>query len=200
MKIFFLLIIAGLLANNTNGQLSFSSVNCKLTIIKRNNLTELRCTTSAMSAKFKLKHELTAYIENNFVRADDQTIQITPLKFRGYKTDIFKQNLNSQKALLEKYSEYELLHFKEDLNVSIANANNQWVIIKSRGWYIWYFRVEKAPATVAVDKLTQIQLFASTILGDNILTINAPILNDGDFTKAGGIVNEMMETLTTSKK
>lgn len=51
-----------------------------------------------------------------------------------------------------------------------------------------------------VNKPTKIQLFASTITGDNVLTINAPIQSDAGFNKTGLIVNEMMETLTVVKK
>jgi hypothetical protein len=79
----------------------------------------------------------------------------------------------------------------------MTNSSNQWVMIKAKGWFIWYFRVDNTPAKV--DTQTKIQLFASTVIGDHILTINAPIFSDGDFDKAGLIVNDMMETLTLAK-
>jgi hypothetical protein len=149
--------------------------------------------SSTMTVKFQLKRSVTILPQNNFATIDGQAIQIIPIKFNGYKTGI-----NNQKPLLEAYSKYELAYFKNDLGVDLANTHSQLVVINSKGWFIWYFRVNNAPAQV--DKQTKIQLFASTIIGDNILTINVPILADEDFTKAGLIVNEMMETLAIAKQ
>lgn len=193
MRTFLLIILAGLLFTNSNGQTSFSTIESKLTTIKHDDLTELICSSSTISVKFQLKHNLAVSPQNNLVTVDDQTIQITPLNFSGYKKDI-----NSQKAFLETYSKYELEYFKNDLHVEPINPNNQWVLIKSKEWLIWYFRVGNSP--IQVDKQMKIQLFASTIIGDKILTINAPILTDDSFNKAGLIVNEMMETLTIIKQ
>ncbi|TFF37545.1 hypothetical protein [Mucilaginibacter psychrotolerans] len=48
--------------------------------------------------------------------------------------------------------------------------------------------------------LTKIQLTADSIIGSNVLTINAPIFADEDFTKTGLIVNDMMQTFGMSEQ
>jgi hypothetical protein len=199
MRLFLLLILTELFVINATGQISFSPVDSnKLKIIKNNDSTELICSSSTMAVKFQLKRNVTVLSQNNFVTIDSQTIQIIPLKFSGYKKETNGENINNQKQLLDTYSKYELEYFKNNLGIDVINPNSQWVVTKSNGWYIWYFRVGNIPTRV--DNQTKIQLFASTIIGDKILTINAPILTDGDFTKAGLIVNEMMEALTITKQ
>lgn len=198
MRIFLIIIIAGLFATNkVEGQISYSPVESKLLISKSGDLTELVCSSATILVKFELKHAL-AIQSQNILSVDDQTIQVTPLKVSGYRNATDLQNINSQKNVLQAYAEYELDYFKNDLHTELINPNNQWVITKSKGWFIWYFKVGSVPVNVA--KQVKIQLFASTIVGDNILTINAPIFTESDFTKAGLIVNEMMETLTILKQ
>ncbi len=151
-----------------------------------------------MSVKFQLKRNVILLQQNNFVTVDSQTIQIIPLKFSGYKKGTNEQGINSEKQLLEAYSKYELEYFENELDIDVVNPNSQWVVTKSKGWFVWYFRVGNIPAQV--DKQTTIQLFASTVIGDKILTVNAPIQSDGDFNKAALIVNEMMESLNITKQ
>jgi len=131
------------------------------------------------------------------VTIDEQTIQIIPLKLEGNQNQSKEIKLDGQKELLESYMKYELNYFTDELGVEVINPNNQWVIIKSKGWFIWYFRV--GPQQTNLEKQTQIQLFASTVIKDNILTINAPIMSDGEFRKAGLIMNEMMESSVITK-
>ena len=198
MRTFLLLILTGFFAINVSGQVSFSSVDSKLKTQKVNDLTELICTSPTISIEFQLKHNVVITQHKNFVTVDSQVIQIIPLKYSNNKTDSFEQNINYQKQLLDAYSKYEIDYFKNELGVTVINLNSQWVVTKSKGWFIWYFKVGNIPEQVY--KKTRIQLFASTFIGDNILIINAPIFTDGDFTKAGLIVNDMMETLTILKQ
>ena len=198
MKAFLLTILTGFFVDNLSGQILFLTVDSKLKTVKINNATELICSNSTMSIKFQLNRNVIVTQQNNFVTIDSQAIQITPLKFTGYKKDSTNLSMSDQKQLLDNYSKYELDYFTNELNIEVINPNNQWVVTKSKGWFIWYFRVGSAP--IEVYKQTQIQLFASTVIGNKVLTINAPILSDSDFRKAGLIVNEMMETLTVSKK
>jgi hypothetical protein len=133
-------------------------------------------------------------VEGNFAFVDSQAIQISPLTIKGLKKETAKLTNTEQKQLLSDYSKYELDYFTKELKIEVINPHNQWVAIKSRYWFIWYFRVGKQP--VEIETKTSIQLFASTIVSGKVLNINAPILEDGDFSKAGQIVNEMMESLT----
>ena len=132
------------------------------------------------------------------VAIDNQTIQIVLLEFEGYNKQTNGNNYNNQKQLLGTYLQYELKYFANDLGVEVIKPNSQWVMINSKGWYIWYFRVGSIPRQVVNQ--TKIQLFASTVIGNKILTINAPILADTDFSKASLIVNEMMEKFILTSK
>ena len=192
-RIFFLIILIGLFTVNVKGQVSFSPVDSKLQ--KSNN--DLVFSTSTTTVKFPLKRQVTVLPQNNFVTVDSQTIQIMSLRFDGYKKKTNGENFDNQKELLVTYSKHELDYFT-DLGIEIINPNKQWVVTKSKGWFIWYFKAGKVPTQV--DMQTQIQLFSTTIIGDKIFIINAPILTSGDFSKVALIVNEMMETLTITKQ
>jgi hypothetical protein len=193
-RTFFLIILLGLFTGTVNGQVSFSSVDSKLQ--KTNN--ELIYSNSTTTIKFPLKRQLIVSPQNNFVTIDSQTIQIMALKFTGYKKDTKGDNLNTHKELLDTYSKYELEYFRGDLGVEVINPNSQWVMTKSKGWFIWYFKVGKVPTQVETQ--TDIQLFATTVIGDQILIINAPIMTGGDFSKAAHIVNEFMEAMSITKQ
>jgi hypothetical protein len=189
-RTFFLILLILLFTGNVKGQVSFSPVDGKLQI--SNN--ELIYSSSLTTFKFPLKRQVTVSPQNNFVTIDNQIIQIITLKFDGYKKNTKDENLNNQKELLDAYSKYELEYFKSDLGVEIINPNSQWVVTKSKGWFIWYFKLGKVPNKV--DPQTEIQLFATSVIRDKVLIINAPIMTGGDFSKAALIVNEFMETLT----
>lgn len=183
-----------LFTGNVKGQVSFSPIDSKLQI--SNN--ELIYSSSLTTVKFPLKRQVTVSPQNNFVTIDSQIIQIITLKFDGYKKDTNEENLNNQKELLDAYSNYEMEYFKSDLGVEIINPNSQWVVTKSKGWFIWYFKIGKVPTQV--DHQTEIQLFATSVIGDKVLIINAPIMTGGDFSKAALIVNEFMEALTIKEQ
>ncbi len=193
-RTFFLIILLGLFTRTVNGQVSFSTVDGKLQ--KINN--ELIYSNSTTSIKFPIKRQVTVSPQNNFVTIDNQTIQIMALKFSGYKKDTKGENLSNQTELLDTYSKYELEYFKSDLGVEVINPNSQWVMTRLKGWFIWYFKVGKVPTQV--DTQTDIQLFATTVIGDKILIINAPIMIGGDFSKAALIVNEFMEAMSIAKQ
>ena len=124
---------------------------------------------------------------------DSQTIQITPLKIGGLNFDSLRKDINKQKTLLTEYSKYEMDYYKNELGLELISPNSQWIISKTKGWKIWYFKV--GYSDIQVDKKVAIQLFASTIINDKIVTINAPIFIDEDFKKAAYIVNEFIESL-----
>jgi hypothetical protein len=192
---FNIIILFGLFTENVAGQITFVPVETKLQLQEGNN--ELTCLCSSMTVKFPLKREVKVLTQANFVKTDNQTIQIISLKYDGYNKDTKEENLNNQKELLDIYSKYELEYFKNELGVEVVNHNSQWVVTKSKGWFIWYFKVGKVPTQADIQ--TEIQLFATTIIRNKILIINAPILTGGDFSKAALIVNDMMESMIISK-
>jgi hypothetical protein len=190
----YLILLIGFFTGNVKGQVSFSPVVSKLQKIKN----ELIYSSFSTTFKFPLKRQVSISPQNNFVTIDSQILQIMTLKFDGYKKDTKGENLNNQKELLASYSNNELEYFKSDLSVEVINPRSQWVLTKSKGWYIWYFKVGKVP--IQLDTQTEIQLFATTVIGDRILIINAPIIIGGDFSKAALIVNEFMEALIITKQ
>lgn len=193
-RAFFLIILIGLYTGYVEGQVSFSPVESKL----QKNDNEITYSDSSMTIIFPLKRQVTVSNQNNIVMIDNQPIQIIALEYSGYKNDTLKEDLTIQKELLDTYSQYELEYFKSYLGIEVINPNKQWVMSKSKGWFIWYFKVGKVPTQVETQ--TGIQLFATTVIGDKILIINAPIMTGGDFSKAALIVNEFMEALTIKKQ
>ena len=179
--------------NNISGQITFSNINVNLKIGQSNKLTQLTCSNTTLSYKFELNHTVTMMQNKNFVKIDSQLIQITPLQVGGYEKSPGTLDTAQQRQFLENYAQYELDYMKNELKVEIINLNSQWVISKSRGWFIWYFRPKLS--LPELNKQTEIQLFASTILGDKILTINAPMQTGDNFGKAAYIVNDLMESL-----
>ncbi len=194
IRTYYLILLIGFFTGNVKGQVSFSPVVSKLQKIKN----ELIYSSFSTTFKFPLKRQVSISPQNNFVTIDSQILQIMTLKFDGYKKDTKGENLNNQKELLASYSNNELEYFKSDLSVEVINPRSQWVLTKSKGWYIWYFKVGKVP--IQLDTQTEIQLFATTVIGDRILIINAPIIIGGDFSKAALIVNEFMEALIITKQ
>lgn len=193
MKALLSIVLIAFFVSTINGQISYSDIDFTLTTYKSNDSTELVCSNSAMSLKFKLNHNVTVTSQKNLVEIDNHIIQITILKINDYKKSFTHLDTTDQKQLLNKYSKYELNYFKYDLNIDIINPSNQWVMTKTKGWFIWYFRIGNISGEL--DKKTDIMLFASTIITDKIITINAPMLTDEDFSQAANIVNEMMESL-----
>jgi len=194
IRTYYLILLIGFFTGNVKGQVSFSPVVSKLQKIKN----ELIYSSFSTTIKFPLKRQVSISPQNNFVTIDSQILQIMTLKFDGYKKDTKGENLNNQKELLASYSNNELEYFKSDLSVEVINPRSQCVLTKSKGWYIWYFKVGKVP--IQLDTQTEIQLFATTVIGDRILIINAPIIIGGDFSKAALIVNEFMEALIITKQ
>ncbi|OQP59214.1 hypothetical protein A3860_38185 [Niastella vici] len=47
----------------------------------------------------------------------------------------------------------------------------------------------------AVETKASVQLFASTLIAGKVLTINAPVMEGGNFAKASYMVNDLMESL-----
>lgn len=193
MRTLLIVILIVIFNCSVMGQITFSPVEC--TLQKSNN--ELILSSSTSIVKFPLKRQLTTSLQNNFIIIDSQNLQIMFLQYDGYDKNIKGENVDNQKHILETYSKYELEYFTNQLDVEIKNPNSQWIVTKSKGWFIWYFKVGSVPTEV--DAKTEIQLFATTVIGDKVLIINAPILIGGDFSNSALIVNEIMESLIITK-
>jgi hypothetical protein len=195
MRTSLLIILCLSLSKAVTSQVSFSNVEFKLDKSTDQTGTNLTCTGPSFSFKFKLKSKDVKIVGNgSFISVDSQVIQITPLKVDGLAKAIDSLSTSEQKDFLTGYSNYELDYFTKDLHIEVIDPNSQWVDVHSRKWLVWYFRVGDVP--VSTDTKMEIQLFATTIVGKQILSLNAPVQTGGNFGKAALMVNEMMETLT----
>jgi hypothetical protein len=194
---FLLIIFCLAILNKGICQVSFSNTNCNLTNKSTSTGSDIFCTGAAFSLEFKV-NSASQKVGDNFLLVDSQVIQILTLKIDGLKNTPDELSEQEQHNLLANYSEYELAYLTKDLKIGVINPNNQWVDENSRKWLVWYFRVDNK--NVEADKKVAIQLFASTIIGNKILDINAPIIVDGDFSKAALLVNQFMESLTDNTK
>ena len=193
MKISILALLGLLLTGFANGQVSFTNIDLNLKKIRTQQGPELDCKGPSVSIKFRVSRDF-VLLEGNFIRLDSQVIQVTTLKVSGAPKALSTLDAAEQNQFLAGYSKYEINYLTNELKVEVVNPSNQWVPIKSRNWFIWYFRVGGIPTNV--DQKVRVQLFASTLIGDIVLTINAPIFVEKDFQKAGLIVNQMMESIS----
>lgn len=138
--------------------------------------------------RFALPGQVTMMDPSGLLTIDSQLVQVTLLQM-----DSAVAGTGEQQAL-RAYSKYELDYLEADMKIPLINPQNQWVTTKSgRGWLVWYFRVGKLPLPVQFP--VEVQLYASTLIGDKVLTINAPIMEKGNFGKAAMIVNGLMESM-----
>ena len=186
-----------LVFNSVKSQAVFSNIDFHLKIATNVRGNELLYSDSSISLTFQL-NDRSVKLQDNFAFIDSQLIQITPLKVTGFAKKLDVLTPAEQKQFLSNYSQYELDYIGKELQIEVIDQNNQWVPINSRNWFIWYFRVGNVP--VSADKKITIQLFASTIIGGKVFTINAPMFADADFNKSALIVNQMMESLTVKGK
>ena len=194
LKKMVLIFFISLFINRTSGQTIFSFVDVKLETSQTSNSTDIVCSNDTFSVQFKLKKKPFQQLEGNFVYIESQIIQITPLEIGNYKKNLTSLTSPEQMELLQEYSKYELDYFKDELKFEIIKPTSQWVTVNSKVWLIWYFRIGNLPSDANTKMDTQ--LYASTIVGDKILTINAPMHSGSNFSKGALLVNEMMESFT----
>jgi hypothetical protein len=196
MKPIFLSLLGLIIYGCVDGQVEFSNIDFS---VKKTGLlksTEIICAGKSFSLKFQLPQQ-SIDLKDNFLTIDSQLIQISILQVDGYKTNMANLDSTEQKQLLTAYSNYELEYFTKDLHIEVNSPRNQWVKSNSRHWLIWYFRVDGLPKDAVRN--VQFQLFSSTVIGDKIVTINAPVLEGGNPGKGAAIVNQLMETLAVTK-
>lgn len=189
-------IVLCLATGKVQGQLAFTAIDGQRLFQNGNN--ELMCSSFSMSIRFPLERVVSILPQKNMASVDSQAVQVMTLRVTGYEGDLRTISLGEQKKILDLYFRYELDYFENELGIEVHRPYSQWVMAKSRGWFIWTFKVGAVP--IKVETKTQIQLFATTLIGDEILIVNAPIMFDGDFVGASHIVNEMMESMMISKQ
>ena len=198
IKNIFLIIICCSFVKDGLSQMTYSNVDSKLKYNSDPAGTDVFCTGSSFSLKFRLGPK-SVKLDQSFLSVDSQVIQIALLRIDGPKITSSSLTPEEQHKILSTYSKYELDYFTHDLKTEVINPDSQWIDTKSGKWLVWYFRVGDN-SSLQVYKKTVIQLFASKMIGDMIMDINAPIFEEGDFKKAGLIVNELMESFTTKSE
>ncbi|HEY1163725.1 MAG TPA: hypothetical protein VGE90_01130 [Chitinophaga sp.] len=176
-------------------QIAFSNIDCKVEKTVSPKGTEIRCTGASLSLKFQLTQQAVE-LQDNFITVDSQLIQISALQVSGNKKPLNTLDETAQQQFLSDYSKYEIDYFTKELHVEVIHPSSQWVTIGARNWFVWYFRVGKAPAQAG--QKVWVQYFTSTIIDDKVLTLNAPIFVGADFAKAGLIVDQMIRSLSTN--
>lgn len=130
---------------------------------------------------------------NKFLEIDGQIIQMNILEVDGITKKMMRKDTAFERTILTKHSEYEMNYFRKDLGLKIINPENQWVIVNGRGWLIWYFKLGNVPKKG--QNQFELQLYATTLVGDKIIFINAPMLKNTDFGESANMVNELMESM-----
>lgn len=192
MKLFFIILFHLLFFNCVSGQNNYSNLDFTLKTVIQKNGIDIFCIRSSLSVKFTLE-EQSIKLQGNIVLVDSQPIQIIPMTVSNSKKSLLSLNIDEQQQLLSDFSKYEVDYFSNKLGIEVLNKKSQWVDIKSKYWFIWYFRVGNVYAKV--DKKAVIQLFATTVIDDKILVLNAPVMQDSNFVEIALIVNQMMESL-----
>jgi hypothetical protein len=150
---------------------------------------KLSALSQTESIGFVLPRLVNMLDQAGFFRIDSQLVQLVLLQIDSVVTG------KTDEQSLRAYATYEMDYLRDEVHIPLINPQTQWVRTPSgRGWLVWYFRVGKI--TLPVEYPVEIQLYASTLLGDKVLTINAPIMQGANFGKAGMLVNGLMETMT----
>lgn len=189
-----LLITVLILANASlcRSQLRYELVTFKLNIPGGTKKLQIKPSSASFTLDFDLpESSLELLPQNEFLLIDSQITQCTMLRIEGLKLPVNELKDEEQRELLKNYSKYELDYLRDELKVEVIDPNDQWVDIKNRKWFIWYFKIGAMP--VNVERRFSIQLFASTLVGQNILTLNMPVEQSGDFVRTALIMNAMME-------
>jgi hypothetical protein len=197
MKKILLILLPVFFFMNAEAQVAFSNIDYNVSASADSAGTNLICNVPPFSINFHLTQD-SVRMQDKILLVDSQPILITPLKVSGLDKDPGSLDNAGQKEFLQNYSKYEIDYFIKELKIEITDPTGQWVNIKSRNWLIWYFRVGNQPVHVEVK--TRVQLFASTLIDNMVLSINAPIVADGDFNKAALIAKQLMDTIEINKE
>lgn len=123
---------------------------------------------------------------------DQELIVLHIIQVKGMNEKKSLKDSSYQKTILQAYSHDELKYIQQTLAMNVIDPSSQWVKSKNRNWYIWYF---KTNASNKKGSAFMTQLYASTLIGNQIFLIYAPVAKDGDFSKVAYLVNDIMETM-----
>lgn len=174
-------------------QIDFKDPSYDLSIVSNGKVIELSAEKINVRFPSKRQPKLIKQESNKFIEIDGQIIQMNILEVNGITKKMMRRDTAFERTILTKHSEYELNYFRKDLGLKIVNPENQWVFVGGRSWLIWYFKIGNVPKNV--QNQCELQLYATTLVGDKIIFINAPMSKNTDFGESANLVNELMESM-----
>jgi hypothetical protein len=174
-------------------QIGFKDPSYDLSIVSNGKVIELSAEKINVRFQSKRQPKLIKQESNKFIEIDGQIIQLNILEVDGVTKKMMRKDTAFERTILTKHSEYEMNYFRKDLGLKIINPENQWVNVNGRGWLIWYFKLGNVPKKG--QNQFELQLYATTLVGDKIIFINAPMLKNTDFGESANMVNELMESM-----
>lgn len=174
-------------------QIGFKDPSYDLSIVSNGKVIELSAEKINVRFQSKRQPKIINQGTNKFLEIDGQIIQLNILEVDGITKKMMRTDTAFERTILTKHSEYEMNYFRKDLGLKIINPENQWVIVNGRGWLIWYFKLGNVPKKG--QNQFELQLYATTLVGDKIIFINAPMSKNTDFGESANMVNELMESM-----
>lgn len=174
-------------------QIVFKDPSYNVSILSNGKVIELSAEKINVRFQSKRQPKLIKQESNKFIEIDGQIIQLNILEVDGITKKMMRTDTAFERTILTKHSEYEMNYFRKDLGLKIINPENQWVIVNGRGWLIWYFKLGNVPKKG--QNQFELQLYATTLVGDKIIFINAPMSKNTDFGESANMVNELMESM-----
>lgn len=174
-------------------QIVFKDPSYDVSILSNGKVIELSAEKINVRFPSKRQPKIINQGTNKFLEIDGQIIQLNILEVDGVTKKMMRKDTAFERTILTKHSEYEMNYFRKDLGLKIINPENQWVIVNGRGWLIWYFKLGNVPKKG--QNQFELQLYATTLVGDKIIFINAPMSKNTDFGESANMVNELMESM-----
>jgi hypothetical protein len=126
-----------------------------------------------------------------FLSLDKTLLQFSLIPVPSSVLDVYNfdnPSLKEQEALLTGYVEYEIKYIREELQVSILNAELKPGVAQSRQYVLWRY---KMPQSIPNKEIPVAQLYLSTICFNHVLTINVPIFDENVLSKSRKLLEKI---------
>jgi hypothetical protein len=123
------------------------------------------------------------------VIVDNDVLQFVKIPY-AYKSKIIDTAV--ERASLKEYMNYELKYLKDDVKLEYSNVVTEWITINGKVFLSWMYNM---PANFADRKDgTQKQIFLTGIFFSNFVSVNTPVLKDGDVKKSQTLLLKVAST------
>ena len=196
MRFAFLFILLVIMFSSLNAQSDVKNEKFEMSFIPYLNGGAWLFQGKAHSFKIELASKNVKVLDPpSFVMADDKIIQVMILDLPEMPSKLSTFTISQQKSALSNYLKYEVDYFKKDLKIGMKNLVKEWVIVDSKLWLVWKFEPTNAYTLEPLKDKTVFQIFASTICFNQILDINASLMEGQVISESQGLLNKMMKTL-----